>query len=113
MKSTMLAVALILCAGGALAEEKLGIMVYPGAKLDAQNTEMVKQLAADGGCYRSNDPKAKLVDFYSKLAGVKPLLPPPGVTSPAAVFQKGQNIQVRVQAAVDKPQETMFCIVKE
>jgi len=113
MKSITLAVGLILGACGALAEEKLGIAVYPGAKLNAQDTAMVKQLASDGACYRSSDPKAKLVEFYSKQTAVKPLLPPPGVISPATVFQKGQDIQVRVQSAVEKPQETMFCIVKE
>ena len=113
MKSRILSVLLVLVASSAHSEDKLGIAVYPGAKLNAQDTSMVKQLASDGACYRTTDPKAKLVDFYSKLAGLKPLLPPPGVTSPATVFQKGQDTQVRVQTAVDKPQETMFCIVKE
>ena len=113
MKSRIVAVVLVLVTSSALCEEKLGIAVYPGAKLNAQDTSMVKQLASDGACYRTNDPKPKLVDFYSKVAGVKPLLPPPGVTSPATVFQKGHDIQVRVQTAVDKPQETMLCIVKE
>ena len=113
MKSRILSVLLVLVASSAQCEDKLGIAVYPGAKLNAQDTSIVKQLATEGACYRTNDPKAKLVDFYSKLAGLKPLLPPPGVTSPATVFQKGQDTQVRVQAAVDKPQETMFCIVKE
>lgn len=113
MKLTIAAMVLILVTSSALGEEKLGIAVYPGAKLNAQDTSMVKQLASDGACYRTIDPKAKLVEFYSKLTGVKPLLPPPGVTSPATVFQKGQDIQVRVQTAVDKPQETALCIVKE
>jgi len=113
MKWTITVPALLLLVSSAQAEEKLGIAVYPGAKLSAQDTGVVKQLASDGACYRSSDPKVKLVEFYSKLPGVKPLLPPPGVTSPATVFQKGQDIQLRVQSAVDKPQETMFCIVKE
>ena len=104
---------MVLSASSALSEEKLGIAVYPGAKLNAQDTSMVKQLAADAACYRSSDPKAKLVEFYGKQAGLKPFAPPPGVVSPATVFQKGQDIQVRVQTAVDKPQETMLCIVKE
>ena len=113
MKSRIVVVLLVLVAASAQSEDRLGIAVYPGAKFDAQNTSMVKQLASDGACYRTNDPKAKLVDYYSKLAGLKPLLPPPGVISPATVFQKGQDTQVRVQTAVDKPQETMLCIVKE
>jgi len=113
MKSRVVVVVLAVVAASAQGEDKLGIAVYPGAKLNVQDTSMVKQLATDGACYRTTDPKAKLVDYYSKLAGLKPLLPPPGVTSPATVFQKGQDTQVRVQSAVDKPQETMFCIVKE
>ena len=113
MKLTIAAMLLILGTSSAMAEEKLGIAVYPGARLNAQDTSMVKQLASEGGCYRTIDPKAKVVEFYSKLNSVKPLPPPPGVVSIATVFQKGQDIQVRIQTAVDKPQETMLCIVKE
>jgi hypothetical protein len=113
MKWTITALALVLAPSGVFAEEKLGITVYPGAKVHSQDTSMVKQIAADGACYRTSDPKTKVAEFYAKFAGVKPLLPPPGVITPATVFQKGQDIQVRVQTAIDKPQETMLCIVKE
>lgn len=113
MKSMAIAIALLVCISSASAEDKLGITVYPGARLSAQETAIVKQLGTDGACYRASEASPKLIEFYKKQAGLKVLTPPPGVVSPATVFQKGQDIQVRVQTAVDKPQETMLCIVKE
>lgn len=113
MKAAAIAIALMVSASSAWAEDKLGVAVYPGAKFDAQDTAVVKQLGADGACYRTNEAPQKLVEFYKKQSGLKPLLPPPGVVSLATVFQKGQDIQVRIQSPEGKPQEAHLCIVKD
>ena len=112
-KTVWAAVGVLLVAGLAQAEEKLGVAVYPGAKVNAEATEIVRQLGSDGTCYQTGDPLAKVVDFYKKQAGLKPLTPPPGVESPAKVFQKGGDIQVRIQPYPPKPTEVHVCIVKE
>ena len=106
-------VAAILVATVAWAEDKLGVPVYPGAKFDAVDTKTAKQLVTDAACYQCVDNIAKVVDFYKKQAGLKLLTPPKGVSSPATAFQKGKDVQVRVQSLPAKANEIHICIVKE
>jgi len=108
-----LAGAVLLLTNLARAEEKLGVAVYPGAKVNAEATGIIKQLGSDGTCYQTSDPLAKVVGFYKKQAGLKPLIPPAGVESPATVFEKSGDIQVRIQPYPPKPNEVHVCIVKE
>lgn len=115
MKKTVLflLVAVFAFSASAMAESKLGVNVYPGAKLDAEGTKIVKQLATDGACYQTPDGLAKVIDFYKKQPGLKPLTPPKGEESPATVFQKGQNIQITIQPLPANPKEIHICIAKE
>jgi hypothetical protein len=92
--------------------EKLGVAVFPGASDDADATNITKQLSGDAACFKVVTPIEKVVGFYHKQTGLKLLTPPKGQESPATVFQKGQNIQVRVQSLPAKPSETLFCIAK-
>lgn len=58
-------------ASEARGEEKHGVAVYPGAKLDAAATDVVRQMTKnDAGCYRTADPVAKVTAFYRKQPGV-------------------------------------------
>lgn len=59
--------------------------LYPGARQDSAVTEFVRNsLGTEGTAYRSNDTLAKVVAFYRKQAGVKPM-GEPGADSAAFV----------------------------
>lgn len=52
------------------AEEINGVQVYPGAKLNAQSTKLLKeQMGMNGTCYATSDPLVKVVEFYKKQSG--------------------------------------------
>lgn len=103
---------IMLLAPAAWSAEKLGVAVFPSASIDAEATNITKQLSGDAACYKVISPIAKVIDFYKKQPGLKQLVPPKGEESPATVFQKGQDIQVRIQSLPANPKETVFCIAK-
>jgi hypothetical protein len=77
---------LVFCAaGGAQAEERFGVQVYPGAVRDARtdaycsafNAESVKQARgqqeSESQCFRTGDEFTKVVGFYQHEKAVSPL----------------------------------------
>jgi hypothetical protein len=62
----------VLLATPSSAEEKHGVAVYPGAKLDEQTGAILKKdMNLDATCYRSGDAVAKITAFYEKQPGFK------------------------------------------
>jgi hypothetical protein len=55
------------------AEEKFGIMVYPGAQFDAETTKLVSQMGSGAACYRTSDSVAKVTEFFKRQPGIKPM----------------------------------------
>lgn len=77
----------LLFAVSAAAEQRLGVPVYPGAKHDEATTRSVREtMQIDAACYRTDDPVAKVAEFYRKqglqLVGK--------VTAEGGFFQKGK-----------------------
>jgi hypothetical protein len=64
-----LALLLVTMGGYAGAEEKFGIIVYPGAKYDTATTDFLKQLSPESAAYRTGDKVAKVLEFYKKQPG--------------------------------------------
>jgi len=78
----------------AASEEKFGVMVYPGAKLDAETTKVVVQMSTGGAaCYRTGDKLSKVVEFYKKQPGFKYI----AGDKESAMLKKG-NVDVTVQS---------------
>jgi hypothetical protein len=78
----VLAAALLPLAQAALAAKgaepldpaQAGVPVYPGAKADAGTTDFVRtSLGMSGAAFRTGDEVGKVVAFYGKQAGVKPM----------------------------------------
>lgn len=93
--ATTLVAASLLFAGGAAAEEKFGVTVYPGAKLDRRTTDLLKQVAnLDAGCYRTDASVADVVAFYKSQPGFQAV----SETESAATLRKGV-----VDVAVQRP----------
>jgi len=75
-------------------EEKFGVAVYPGAKLDAETTKVVVQMSTGGaGCYRTGDGIAKVVEFYKKQPGLEYM----GGDKGGAMLKKGK-VDVTIQS---------------
>ncbi len=52
-------------------EEKHGLPVYPGARLDQATTDAVREgMKLDATCYRTADSVAQVTAFYKKQAGI-------------------------------------------
>ncbi len=68
LKRTGIAVfVFMLCLSSALAEEQLGVAVYPGAKFDQARTKLLKaSLSVEGAAYRTSDDIASVTEFYRK-----------------------------------------------
>ncbi len=94
-RAAAVAAAVVLAlAGSASAEEKHGVVVYPGAKYDSGTSDAVtKMLKADAGCYRTGDDVAKVAGFYRQQEGVKAI---GDVTAQGAMFRKGE-VDVTIQ----------------
>ena len=61
------AVLLALCASYAVAEEQLGVPVYPGAKYDQVMTTVLKKSPSVlGAAYRTDAAMAEVTEFYRK-----------------------------------------------
>jgi hypothetical protein len=81
--------------GTAGAEEKLGIKIYPGAKLDAETTKfLTESLNVKGTAYRTGDPIAKVIAFYKAQPDLKYV----GGDTQSAMFKKGGTIDITVQS---------------
>ena len=86
---TLLALGIVVSA----AEERFGVKVYEGAKLDTATSKAISEaMSIEAFCYRTNDSLAKVVEFYKKE---------PGLTfidgdKESAMFKKGE-VDVTVQ----------------
>ena len=72
---TIAGVLTVVClAGGAVyAAEQFGVPVYPGATQHKPSSDMLKQNSMEGGCYRTVDAMAMVVEFYKKRPELKPI----------------------------------------
>ncbi len=67
MRTGIAAFVFMLCVSSAVAEEHLGIAVYPGAKYDQARTKLLQgSLSVQGAAYRTGDDIAKVTAFYRK-----------------------------------------------
>jgi len=95
-RKIMAFVAVFLFAGfiTAGAEEKFGIPVYDGAKYDASTSKTVSEsMSINAACYRTNDPLAKVVEFYKKQPGLEFM----GGDKESAMFKKG-DVDITIQS---------------
>jgi len=66
-RMSIAAVVFALCASYAVAEERLGVTVYPGATYDQLMTTVLKKSPSmEGAAYRTDAPMAKVTEFYRK-----------------------------------------------
>ena len=78
----------------ALAEDKFGVPVYGGAKFNAEVSAQAAQMGGgQAACYRSPDALAKVIDFYSKQAGVDVVH-----TSPKGAMFKLKGVTITLQS---------------
>jgi hypothetical protein len=85
---------LIAFAGISRAEEKFGIKVYPGAKLDEGSTKfIVEQLKQDGAAYRTSDPIEKVIAFYKGQSDIRAI----ALTKDGGMLKKGEDVDITIQ----------------
>lgn len=66
-RMSIAAVVFILSVSYAVAEEQLGITVYPGATYDQVMTKLLKKSpSVEGAAYRTDDALAEVAEFYRK-----------------------------------------------
>ena len=88
------ALAILATVGSALAEERMGVTVYPGAKYDADTSKAVKDMVqGEAACFTTADPVAKVAAFY-QAQGLKPV---GDVTKEGAMFRKA-GVDVTIQS---------------
>jgi len=115
--AVVVAAMVLVAATLAIAEEKLGVQVYPGAKLDTATTDAVKKMMnTDAGCYRTSDAVDKVVAFYKKQGNLTEM----GTTKEGGAFRKkGEDVMVTVQnpwmdmATGKMNKDTLISIVKQ
>ena len=77
----------------AKAEERFGVKVYPGAKLDDEQTTNGKAAGFDLYCYRTKDSREKVIAFYKGQSGIELLFS----AEDSAIFsKKGDEGSVKV-----------------
>jgi hypothetical protein len=87
----------MLCISSVAAEEKLGVAVYPGAKLDQARTRLLKSsLSVEGAAYRTNDDIAKVTEYYRKQGLLFLKVGSPSKES-ARFIKTDTNVEVVVQ----------------
>lgn len=66
-RTSIVAVAFLLCSSYAVAGEQLGIAVYPGAEYDQAMTKVLKRSPeVEGAAYRTDAAMADVTEFYRK-----------------------------------------------
>ncbi len=110
---------LMMCISSASAEERLGVVVYPGAKYDKIRTKLLAQNPSlQGAAYRTNDGIAKVIAFYRKQGLL--LLK---VGSPSKERARFKKMDIDVDVVVQNPwkdsqtgakmTDTLILILKE
>ncbi len=90
----VLAICLAIMVGVGNAEEKFGIVVYPGSKSESGTTEFLKQMSPQTAAYRTGDSVDKVVAFYKKQPGFKLI---GDASKEGAMFRKGK-MDVTIQS---------------
>jgi hypothetical protein len=84
----------LLSASASGAEEKFGVKVYIGAKLDKDISAWISEsFSAEAFCYRTSDSVEKVVEFYKKETGMEFM----GSTKEGGMFKKGE-IDITIQS---------------
>ena len=93
-RACIAALAILATVGSAIAEERLGVTVYPGAKYDAGTSNAVKEMMqGEAACFSTADSVAKVAAFYRKQ-GLEPV---GDATQEGAMFRKGP-VDVTIQS---------------
>ena len=86
---TLLALGIVVSA----AEERFGVKVYEGAKLDTATSKATSEaMSIEAFCYRTSDSLDKVVAFYKKEPGLNYI----GGDKESAMFKKGE-VDVTIQ----------------
>ncbi len=86
------------CVPSALAAERLGVPVYPGAKYDQDRTKLLqKSLGVKGAAYRTGDDIEMVTAFYRKqgLLFLK-------IGSPSRDHARFRKVETNVDVVVEK-----------
>jgi hypothetical protein len=96
-KLTLAMMVLALCAAIVMADEKFGVKVYEGAKLDKETSARVSEaFSVEAFCYRTSDGLEKVVAFYKKEPGLEFMGGGSGGGKEGAMFKKG-DVDVTIQ----------------
>ena len=99
--------------------EHFGIQVYGGARLDAEETNFLKNVGANSYCYRTEDNANKVAAFYQKHPGLISL---GGVNETGGMFVKegkGYTVYIKVESpwqpskGGELKKDTIIVITKE
>lgn len=76
--------------------EHFGILIYGGARLDAEETTLLKNAGADSYCYRTADKVKKVEAIYQKHLGLTSL----GINEPVMFVKKenGHTVYIKVES---------------
>ncbi|MGC1455314.1 MAG: hypothetical protein WA946_09040 [Nitrospirota bacterium] len=109
----------MMCISTAAAEERFGVVVYPGAKYDQIRTNLLaRNPSIQGAAYRTNDSIEKVIAFYNKqgLLFLK-------VGSPSKERARFKKMDIDVDVVVQNPwkdaqtgatmTDTLILIIKE
>jgi hypothetical protein len=109
----------MMCISTAAAEERLGVVMYPGAKYDQIRTNLLaRNPSIKGAAYRTNDSIEKVIAFYKKqgLLFLK-------VGSPSKERARFKKMDIDVDVVVQNPwkdaqtgatmTDTLILIIKE
>jgi hypothetical protein len=85
---------LMLCVAASRAEEKFGVRVYEGAKLEKDVSDWVSEsFSAQAFCYHTSDSPDKVIAFYKNEPGLKFI----GEAKGNAMLKKG-DVDITIQS---------------
>jgi hypothetical protein len=94
IKVVIILILFLLCASGSGAEDKFGVKVYAGAKLDKDTSTWISEsFSSEAFCYRTSDSVEKVVEFYKKEPGMNFV----GSTKEGGMFKK-DKIDITIQS---------------
>ena len=73
--------------------------VYPGAKLNTEETEFAKQVGIAGSCYTTADRVDKVIAYYMKLPGIMSM----GTDDNGGIFVSKEDNPHKVYIKVQSP----------
>ena len=73
--------------------------VYPGAKLNVEETDFAKQVGIIGSCYTTGDRLEKVVAYYMKLPGIMSM----GTDDNGGIFVSKEDNPHKVYIKVQSP----------